>query len=176
MNEWKKIEALWTAKKDTPRISGKSHLSIPRRCSYSQRVFSTSVDRGILVVSPSLTKVLSNMYDGGHAVQPVVDLANDSNSTMSLGSCNKVLQILLHLPWVRTPISLGLIIILTWGFSSGGLGFINAKDPWPSKAGRKSALKHAEEQASKELSLGRQRLISGLIHEDYVCKHEGSWR
>jgi hypothetical protein len=47
--------------------------------------------------------------------------------------------------------------------TSWGLDNVSTKDPWPSKARRKSTLKHAQENVSPEVSQGRQRLISGVL-------------
>lgn len=38
------------------------------------------------------------------------------------------------------------------------------------KAGRKSALKHAQESASREVSQGRQKLIFGVLRAGFASK------
>jgi hypothetical protein len=50
----------------------------------------------------------------------------------------------------------------------GGLGFVAAKDPWPSKVGKKYSLKHAQEKVTCEVSQSRQHLISMVLRAGLI--------
>jgi len=122
-----------------------------------------SEDRGGPSFPPSLSRVLYALEGGGHSNGKDVELANDSNLTLSLGSQNDGSSSSTSYALGRDPYLLRPRSHIQVVSSSRGMGLGNVKYPWPPKVGQNLTLKHAQEQASRDVSLDRQRLIYGAL-------------
>lgn len=102
----------------------------------------------------------------------VVDLKKDSKcSTHKPSSIHKAISSgSLLVSFGRGPYLLKPWVIVQGWAPSWGLGFDVLKEYGHGKVGCKWTLKHAQERASREVSQGRQRLISSILKTGIALK------